>query len=266
MTRYSKWLLFTLILLGYCCSAQDEKRAHARDSLIAIAILNLDSNMVYVEGGTFKMGLPENSDVEGGEVEKPQHTVNVNSFYMLKTPVTQALWLSVMDSNTSVHKNCYTCPMENISFNDVQQFIKLLNKMTGKHYRLPTEAEFEYAASEGKKSHGYKYSGSNTIDEVGWYGSNAGMHSHPVAQKKPNELGLYDMSGNIWEWCSDWFDDHYYKYSPADNPTGPPHGLKKTLRGGTWISLDEGCLVIARAGAEPWSKDKYVGFRLVREP
>ena len=208
------------------------------------------------------MGLPDSSDVEGGEIEKPQHKVNLKSFYILKTPVTQVLWMAVMDSNPSFHNQCFTCPVEKVSWYDALEFINRLNTMTGKHYRLPTEAEFEYAASGGNKTHGYEYAGSNNVNDVAWYNR---LSSQPVALKKPNELGLYDMSGDIWEWCSDWFEDHYYNHSPIDSPQGPLKGEKKSLRGGTWVSLDEGCMVISRAGANPSHSDKYIGFRIVRD-
>jgi formylglycine-generating enzyme required for sulfatase activity len=236
-----------------------------RDSLMAVSILNLDSNFIFVHSGTFEMGLPDTSTVEGGEVSKPLHKVSLNSFYMLKTQVTQALWYAVMDTNPSFHKDCYTCPVENITWFDAQRFIDKLNKMHKGHYRLPTEAEYEYAAGGGNKSRGLDYSGSNNVNDVAWYNDDAMGKSHPVGGKKPNELGLLDMSGNIWEWCSDWYEMFYYKVSPSDNPHGPAKGDKKVLRGGTWISLDEGCMVISRGALNPSSKDKYTGFRIVRD-
>ena len=233
---------------------------------MAVSILNLDSAMVFVHGGTFGMGLPDSSDVEGSDPFKPQHKVTVKSFYMLKTHVTQALWYSVMDSNPSFHIDCYTCPVENVSWYEAQQFIEKLNKIKKGHYRLPTEAEYEYAARGGNRSHKYKYSGNDDIKEVGWFEDNSTMSSHPVGMLKPNELGLVDMSGNVWEWCSDWYEMYYYKVSPADNPKGPANGIKRVLRGGTWMSLDEGCMVTARGAIEPNYKDKFIGFRIVRDP
>lgn len=245
--------------------AQENKSVRERDSLMAISILNLDSNFIFVQGGTFQMGLPDSSLVEGGEISKPQHKVTLKSFYMLKTPVTQALWCSVMDSNPSFHKNCYTCPVENISWYDAQEFINKLNAFHKGHYRLPTEAEYEYAARGGNKSKGFIYSGSNNETDVAWFNTNSNGQSHPVGQKKPNELGLMDMSGDIWEWCSDWYGMYYYKNSPSDNPLGPANGNNKVVRGGTWSSLDEGCLIISRGAARPSSKDKCIGFRIVRD-
>ncbi len=268
--KFKSFLLFTFcFLLFTICEAQKSnmkaKEIHWKDSLMAVSILNLDSTFVFVKGGDFKMGLPDSSDVEGGEIEKPQHKVNVKSFYILKTHVTQALWFSIMDSNPSIHKDCYTCPVENVSWYDAQKFISKLNKFKKGHYRLPTEAECEYAAGGGNKSHGYNYSGSNNENEVCWFQDNSNAGSHPVGNKKSNELGLFDMSGNCWEWCSDWFEMYYYKNSPSDNPQGPANGGMKVLRGGSFLSLDEGCMVISRGQLKPEYKNKYTGFRIVRE-
>lgn len=255
-----------IFILTANTNAQGRKLTRVSDSLMAVSILNLDSNFVFVQGGTFQMGLPDASMIEGGEISKPLHKVALKSFYMLKTPVTQALWYSIMDSNPSLHKNCYTCPVENVSWYDAQEFITKLNALHKGHYRLPTEAEYEYAAGGGNKSRGFTYSGSNDETEVAWFDDNSNGQSHPVGQKKANELGLFDMSGNIWEWCSDWYGMFYYKNSPADNPQGPASGDKRVVRGGTWASLDEGCLVISRGAALPSYKDKYIGFRIVRDP
>jgi len=257
-------LFFTLLFLAVG-KAQLNTSIRERDSIMAVSILNLDSNFVFVQGGSFQMGLPDTSLIEGGEVAKPQHKVIVKSFYILKTPVTQALWYSVMDSNPSFHKNCYTCPVENVSWYDAQAFINKLNSLYKAHYRLPTEAEYEYAARGGDKSKGFTYSGSNEETNVAWFVDNASGRSHPVGQKKVNELGLADMSGNIWEWCSDWYGIFYYKDSPSDNPQGPANGNGKVVRGGTWSSLDEGCLIISRGASLPSAKNRYTGFRIVRD-
>ncbi len=266
-------LFLVIYLFSYSsiCFSQEnnkplsKKALHERDSLMAVSILNLDSNFIFVQGGTFQMGLPDTSDVEGSESYKPQHKVTVNGFYILKTHVTQALWFSVMDTNPSCHRDCYNCPVDNISWYDAQIFIAKLNALKHGHYRLPTEAEFEYAARGGNKSVNNEYSGSNAINDVGWYLDNSEGMSHPEGQKKPNELGLADMSGNMWEWCSDWFDMNYYKMSPLNNPIGPAKGDRKVVRGGTWASLDEGCLVVARGCAYPDFRDKFIGFRIVKD-
>jgi sulfatase modifying factor 1 len=268
--RIFSFFIFHFSFFTFCSGqanvANLKMNMNERDSLMAISILNLDSDFVFVKGGDFEMGLPDTTDVEGAAIEQPRHKVSLKSFYLLKTQVTQALWFSIMDTNPSIHKDCFTCPVENVSWDDAHKFINKLNKLYKKHYRFPTEAEFEYAAGGGDESRGLKYSGSNNIDEVGWYADNSGGKSHPVSQKKPNELGLFDMTGNVFEWCSDWYDPHYYKVSPKDKPLGSANGQKKVLRGGSWISLDEGCMVAARGALEPTFKNKFIGFRIVRDP
>lgn len=262
---FAFYFSFFAVCHGQGNNADLKKQVKERDSLMAVSILNLDSGFVFVQGGTFKMGLSDTSTVEGGDVEKPQHKVLLKSFYILKTPITQALWYSVMDTNPSFHKNCYTCPVENVSWVDAQKFIAKLNALHKGHYRLPTEAEFEYAAGGGNKSRQLDYSGSNDAKEVAWYTDDSHDGSHPVSEKKANELGLVDMSGNVWEWCSDWYGMYYYKDSPSDNPQGPARGEKRVLRGGGWLSLDEGCMVVSRGALFPTYKDKFTGFRIVRD-
>ena len=154
-------------------------------------------------------------------------------------------------------------PVENVSWNDIQEFIKKLNRLTGKKYRLPTEAEWEYAARGGKKSQGYKYAGSNTVRGVAWYGENSGNQTHPVGQKQPNELGLYDMSGNVWEWCQDWYG-RSYDSSAQTNPTGPTRGSSRVLRGCSWYEPGDG-RVASRRGNNPSNRGYGCGFRLVLE-
>ena len=159
-------------------------------------------NMVFVQGGSFQMG-----SNNGQSDEKPVHSVTVSDFYIVKYEVTQKEWRDIMGSNPSKWKGD-NLPVEKVSWDDVQTFIKKLNAKTGLNYRLPTEAEWEYAARGGNKSNGYKYSGSNDIGSVAWYASNSGSKTHSVGQKKPNELGIYDMTGNVWEWCNDWYGDY----------------------------------------------------------
>ncbi len=236
-----------------------------------------DIEMVFVKGGTFEMG-----SNKGDGAEKPIHTVTVNSFYMSKYEVTQKQWRAIIGNNPSYFKGD-DLPVENVSWYDVQEFIKKLNEKTGQHYRLPTEAEWEYAARGGNKSRGYKYAGSNNIDEVGWYWKNSGIEqlkgvwdwdkiknnkckTHPVGQKKPNELGIYDMSGNVWEWCSDWYKAKYYRHSPQNNPQGPESGSRRVYRGGSWDYLATYCRVAYRHYWFPDSSRNYLGFRLVLAP
>jgi formylglycine-generating enzyme required for sulfatase activity len=164
-----------------------------------------------------------------------------------------------MGTNPSGFKNG-DVPAVMISWNDAQAYIIALNNLTGKKYRLPTEAEWEYAARGGKKSQGYKYSGSDNVDAVAWYDENSGYISHPVGTKEPNELGIYDMSGNVWEWCSDWYDG--YSDLPQTNPPGPSSGLRRVIRGGNYILYAQAIRVSMRSGWDPNNLSPYIGFRL----
>ncbi len=218
--------------------------------------------MVYVQGGTFTMGCTsEQSDCYDNE--KPVHRVTVSSFYMSKYEVTQKLWREVMGSDPPElrFQGCDNCPVERVSWNDIQTFIKKLNQKTGKNYRLPIEAEWEFAARGGNKSKGYKYAGSNTIDAVAWYFKNSDSKTHPVGQKRPNELGLYDMSGNVYEWCSDWYGS--YSKGTQTNPIGPSSDTHRVLRGGCWGSDGEHCRFSYRSNNYPSYRSHSHGFRLV---
>jgi formylglycine-generating enzyme required for sulfatase activity len=218
--------------------------------------------MVAVKGGTFTMGCTsEQSDCD--DDEKPTHSVTLSDYYIGKFEVTQELWQAVMGNNPSYFKGA-NYPVEQVSWNDIQEFIKKLNQKTGANFRLPTEAEWEYAARGGNKSNGYKYSGSNNIDNVAWYKSNSGSKTHPVGQKTPNELGIYDMSGNVWEWCQDWYGN--YSSSSQTNPKGPSSGSDRVLRGGSWGSGARYCRVSYRDADNPDSRGSYCGFRLALVP
>jgi formylglycine-generating enzyme required for sulfatase activity len=214
--------------------------------------------MVLVKGGTFNMG--SNS---GDSDEKPLHRVTLSDFYIGKYEVTQKQWREIMGNNPSDFKSDER-PVEQVSWNDVQDFIRRLNSKTGQKYRLPTEAEWEYAARGGRQSRGYTYSGGNDIDAVAWYNNNSNKKNHPVGQKQANELGLHDMSGNVWEWCSDW----YGKYSSGaqTNPTGPATGHSRVCRGGGWGSVAGLCRVAGRGYNGPGYGGSYLGFRLVLVP
>ena len=218
-------------------------------------------DMVFVKGGTFTMGAT--SEYDADDDEKPTHSVILSDYYIGKYEVTQAQWVSVMGGNPSFFKGDHL-PVENISWDAIQTFIQKLNAKTGKKYRLPTEAEWEYAARGGNQSRGYKYSGSNDIGSVAWYTSNSSGQTHPVGQKQPNELGIYDMSGNAWEWCSDWYGS--YSSSFQTNPTGPSSGSYRVLRGGSWRSLACDCRVSNRHYDNPLYRVSNFGFRLVLLP
>ena len=219
--------------------------------------------MVGVEGGTFTMGATAEQGSDAYDDEKPAHEVTLSSFSIGETEVTQALWQAVMGSNPSYFTGDLNRPVEEVSWGDCQTFITKLNEMTGKTFRLPNEAEWEYAARGGNLSQGYKYAGSNTSGDVAWYTSNSGSTTHPVGTKAPNELGLYDMSGNVWEWCQDRYSSGYYSNSPSTNPTGPTIGSLRVDRGGGWSSrFASDCRVSERGGDFPSLTGRNRGLRL----
>ena len=195
--------------------------------------------------------------------EKPVHSVALSDYYIGETEVTQELWQAVMGSNPSNFSGYPQRPVDQVSWNDCQEFITKLNNLTGKNFRLPTEAEWEYAARGGNKSNGYKYSGSNTIGNVAWYDDNSSSTTHDVKTKQANELGIYDMSGNVWEWCQDWYSSSYYSNSPSTNPTGPSSGSTRVLRGGGWDIYAGICRVSNRGSNDPDGRYDYNGFRLI---
>ncbi len=226
------------------------------------------ANMVFVQGGTFQMGQRSpNIGCDGCSVsEQPVHEVTVGDFTISKYEVTQKLWMWVMGKNPSAHEACDRCPVENVSREDIHDFILKLNEKTGKNYRLPTEAEWEFAARGGIKENNRKYSGSNELDLVGWYFNNADKKTHPVGQKKPNELGIYDMSGNVYEWCGDVYLPDFYRRSTADNPSGPKFRAPNdelVIRGGSFSGLDNFCRAAARASFNPNLRREDIGLRLV---
>jgi formylglycine-generating enzyme required for sulfatase activity len=210
--------------------------------------------LVNVQGGTFQMG---SNDSQDGAA--PVHSVTLSDFYMGKNVVTQAQWKAVMGNNPSYFKGD-NLPVEQVSWNDVQDFLSKLNTLSGKNYRLPTEAEWEYAARGGSKSQRYTYSGSNTLSDVAWYVDNSGGSTHAVGTKQPNELGLYDMSGNVWEWCSDWYGD--YSSDAQTNPTGPISGSDRVSRGGGWADIARICRTALRYDYTPGIRNGEIGFRL----
>ena len=232
----------------------------AENEELPITVNGVTFNMVYVDGGTFMMGATSEQGSDAHKDEKPAHSVTLSSYYIGQTEVTQALWKEVMGRNPSIFKGD-TNPVEYVSWNDCQTFIQKLNKRTGKTFRLPTEAEWEYAARGGKKSRGYKYSGGNDIGTVAWYGSNSGDKTHAVGTKAPNELGIYDMSGNVWEWCSDWKGD--YSSSAQTNPTGAESGSRRVNRGGSWYNAARFCRSSKRTVYTPSYDGICFGLRLV---
>ena len=214
---------------------------------------------IFIKGGCYEMGATFG---DGDATEKPVHEVCIDDFYLGKYEVTQGQWDKVMRNNPSSFKGRDN-PVEQVSWNDVQEFIDRLNRQSGRKYRLPTEAEWEYAAKSGGKR--AKFSGTSQESELGqyaWYISNSGWQTHPVGQKKPNELGLHDMSGSVWEWCADWYDENYYKNTPKNNPRGPRSGSMRVLRGGSWYSNPWLVRAASRFGSGPAGRNNSIGIRL----
>ena len=205
---------------------------------------------------------------DGGSDEKPIHEVCVDDFYLGEHEVTQGEWKEVMGNNPSEFKNCGDdCPVETVSWNDVQHYIRKLNNKTGLNYRLPTEAEWEYAARSGGREE--RYAGTSKKSELGdyaWYWGNSGKKTHPVKTKQPNFLGLYDMSGNVWEWVYDWYGKDYYRNSPKDNPKGPGSGEFRALRGGSWYRTPPlGLRATNRGRDTPDTRYFGSGFRIAQD-
>lgn len=217
---------------------------------------------VFVKGGCFQMG---DTFGDGVDDEKPVHEVCVADFWMGKHEVTQGLWLRLSLNNPSRYRGGSNYPVEQVNWHDIQNFIKNLKQVSDKNYRLPTEAEWEYAARSGGKRE--KWPGTSSESELGryaWYSnSNGGDGPHPVGEKDPNGLGLFDMSGNVWEWCQDGYDKDYYKNSPKNNPEGPRSGISLVIRGGSWNHDSWYVRTTYRGGVSPSGRYNFVGFRLV---
>ena len=221
-----------------------------------LSVLDFLDEMVFVHGGAFEMG---SKGLDAEYDEKPAHEVILPSFYMSKHEVTQQLWVDVMGGNPSAHMGEFR-PVESVSWEDCQLFISRLNALTGVKFRLPTEAEWEYAARGGNMSKDFKYAGSDSINDVAWYGA-LEVDPHDVGGKQPNELGLYDMSGNVMEWCSDWHGS--YHAGRQKNPTGAQSGQYRIVRGGCWQSDPSHCTVTYRFPISPEEVNETIGFRLV---
>lgn len=246
-------ILLTLMVSG-CTTTPDHPIAQ-----------RINQDMVLVEGGSFSMG----SDADSAKkAETPAREVTVNSFYISKFEVTQEIFESVMGSSMSYFPNPQV-PVNNLSWQQAVYFVDQLNELTGENYRLPTEAEWEFAAKGGNKSEGYIYSGSNNLDDVAWYSKNSENSAHPVGLKQPNELGLYDMTGNVGEFVIDAFDDTYYRYAPSDNPNNAKHsdiGLShKSVRGGSFAYDSDESESYRRDFASQSITMSDMGLRLVKD-
>jgi formylglycine-generating enzyme required for sulfatase activity len=251
-------MILGLVMTG-CINGQQrptEARSYPVDTLVHLA----ESEMVFVEGGTFWMGCTSEQEDNCYGEGKPVHQVTLSDFFIGKYEVTQAQWETLMNHNPSEFKG-RDLPVENVSWDDAQMFIKRLNAATGKKYHLPTEAEWEYAARGGNQSKGYKYSGSDFLEDVAWTWINSEASTHPVGTKKANELGIYDMNGNVMEWCYDWYGN--YTASAQNNPVGNSSGSDRVFRGGCWRSLIGTC-VSNRSSESPDYRFFILGFRVAR--
>ena len=229
---------------------------------------SISFEMILVEGGMFEMGSSHDTAYKR---EKPVHKVKLTDFWIGKYPVSQSLWKAIMgtENNPSFFQGDLR-PVEMISWDDCQEFLKKLNTLTHKTYRLPTEAEWEYAAKGGKYSQGFLYSGSNKQNEVGWFDENSDEETKEVGLKQSNELGIFGMSGNIWEWCQEWYSTKYYEecfnHGEVKNPKGPDEGELRVVRGGSWCHGIDRCRTTSRTGYQQEDLDSFLGFRLVYYP
>jgi formylglycine-generating enzyme required for sulfatase activity len=252
---------------GSCEAMENEEIAVDlnEDGSLVFNVKGVEFKMIRVEGGEFMMGATAEQEIYALSDERPAHRVSLDSYYIGETQVTQALWKAVMGTNVYQQRDMVDIrfevrgdgddyPMYYISWIDCQMFVRRLSQLTGREFRLPTEAEWEYAARGGNRSQGYRYAGGNDLNEVAWYEDNSDEKIHPVAQKLPNELGVYDMCGNVWEHCNDWYDNKYYYNSPEHNPqgaeSGNAYGDSCVLRGGSWNSPMMSCRVSFRTYSE----------------
>jgi len=257
-------LLAALFMLG--CDTDSEEKGGGSQPLqdyVENIDCELNMKMIAVEGGLFQMGATSEQGEDARDNESPVHQVQLESFYIAECEVTQAQWKKIMGENRSEFKDD-THPVEMVNWEDAQKFCRELSALTGKTYQLPTEAQWEYAARGGKNRQKYKYSGSDELDAVAWYKQNSNAKTNPVKQKRANELGLYDMSGNVWEWCSDYYGT--YDSSKQNNPTGPFSGEDRVLRGGGFFNELQFCRVSHRAGEHPLTRYNFSGFRVVCLP
>lgn len=255
-----KLILAASMLLALPAAKADDKTKKETPATV-------DLEMVSVSGGRFDMG-----EDSAAMDRRPAHSVVLKDFRIGKYEVTQAQWEAIMGSNPSAYNHCDDCPVTNVSWNDIQTFIEKLNAKTGRHFRLPTEAEWEFAARSGKQEHmrkladdqiaGNKHSGRHVLQYIAWFDRNSNDHPHRVGRKDPNKLGLFDMTGNVEEWVNDWYGKSYFSAREANNPTGPDGGISKVVRGGGWHSAANEVSVTRRAAYLPTEKSISLGFRL----
>lgn len=264
MKNFLLLLMLLPVLTLVACGGDDKDEPKPDTDKYATRVITVEGisfKMIKVEGGTYTMGAKDD-DNDAWSNEKPAHQVTVSTFAIGETEVTQELWQAVMGSNPSYFSGAKN-PVEMVNWEDCQEFIGRLNNLTGMKFRMPTEAEWEYAARGGKNSKDYTCPGGNIVDDVAWYSNNSNNKTHVVAAKAPNELGLYDMCGNVNEWCQDWFDGDYYSNSPKDNPKGPSSpSTWRVFRGGDWNDGLKSCRISYRNGGIPTKAEKTKGLRL----
>ncbi|MDR0972310.1 MAG: formylglycine-generating enzyme family protein [Bacteroidales bacterium] len=247
------------IVGSYGCS--EEETTNETTNIPNTPVINpAEPEMVEVEGGAFMMGCTEEQGACGSD-QVPVHLVNISTFKISKYEITQKQWNLIMDTNPSKNLSGDNYPVEMVTYMEAQEFCARLSEETGKQYRLPTEAEWEYAARGGNKSQGYRYSGSGNLDSVAWYNDNGNNQTHPVGEKFPNELGIYDMTGNVWEWCSDWYGA--YSSSTQTDPVGPSSGTLRVGRGGSYDNHYSMCGNSYRNDFVPEIRFGTLGFRVV---
>ena len=272
MLKHFAWAFLMLLAFSLQGCHKDENNVNEDQGgevcvypdTLRVTVNGVSLNMRHVIGGSFVMGGQNTNpaapsyDLNAYSWEGPLHKVTVSDFYIAETEVTQALWKAVMENNPS-HFVGDDLPVETVSWIDCNQFINALNELSEYHFYLPTEAQWEFAARGGKLNHGYKFSGSNNLDAVAWYSNNADS-THAVATKRPNELGLYDMSGNVMEWCSDYFGA--YPETAQEDPAGPETGNERVIRGGSWGNVSNLSRVSFRDYYYGDKSNDNLGFRL----
>lgn len=257
-------MMFAAVMLFAACSDDDDNIQNADRQSFTVS--GIEFTMVKVEPGTFMMGAID-GDLEVTGSERPAHQVTLTkTFYMAQTEVTQALWQAVMGTNPSYFSEGSNLPVEQVSYNEAVEFCSRLSELTGQTFTLPTEAQWEYAARGGQKAPATPtvYAGSSDLDVVGWYTDNCDGTTHPVGSKSPNELGLYDMSGSVREWCLDWYGD--YSATAQTDPQGPSTGTNRVVRGGGWASWARECRIPFRMDFYPGNQYGDTGFRVVMLP
>ena len=255
------YLSLCVFFLSSWCVIEAQSISISDEQKLMLAAI--ETSMISIEGGVFIMGCTSDQGAECTQDEFPIHRVQLSGFKLLKTEVTQGMWLSVMGNNPSYNKRSAQFPVENVSYTEIEKFIDVLNAMSSHQYRLPTEAEWEFAARGGNKSKSTLFSGSSDAQSVSWNISNSSNTSHIAGYKNANELGIFDMSGNVWEWCSDWYGE--YHASEESDPRGAIDGTDKVIRGGSYSGSIWFCRNAIRMHYAPAYKSNFIGFRLAED-